>query len=202
MRIEQWLEIYEEILKDFGFSREKDEESARLIAELGKGKLLESSVLECIRGKEVAVVGGAYENEKIEEEFVITAGKAIEKVSLVPSIHVTDLEEPLEKILELEKRGCILVIHAHGDNVDRIREVVPRLRGFVATTQSKPFGRVYNFGGFTDGDRAVLIAKNFGAKKIVLYGFDFERAEGIKLKKLRWARRILEIEGCIPQRSS
>lgn len=202
MQLERWLKIYEEILKDFGFSREKDEESAKLIAELGKGKLLDSSVLECIRGKEVAIVGGAYENERIEEDFVITAGKAIEKVSLIPSVHVTDLEEPLEKLLELEKRGCILVIHAHGDNMHRIREVVPRLTNFVATTQSEPFDMVYNFGGFTDGDRAVLIAKKFGAKRIVLYGFDFERADGIKLKKLRWAKKILEIEGCIPQKSS
>ncbi|MEM2818029.1 MAG: hypothetical protein QXN39_06050, partial [Archaeoglobaceae archaeon] len=77
-----------------------------------------------------------------------------------------------------------------------------RLKSFVATTQSKPFGRVYNFCGFTDGDRAVLIAKKFGAKKITLYGFDFEKAEGTKLKKLKWAKKILEIEGCIPQKSS
>ncbi len=202
MRLEQWLKIYEEILRDFGFSKEKDEDSARLIAELGKDKLLDSSVLERIRGKEVAVIGGAYENERIEEDFVITAGKAIEKVSLIPSVHVTDLEENLEKLLELERNGCILVIHAHGDNISRIREVIPKLRSFVATTQSKPFGRVYNFGGFTDGDRAVLIAKNFGARKIVLYGFNFEKADGLKLKKLKWAKKILEIEGCIPQKFS
>ncbi|MEM3698594.1 MAG: 6-hydroxymethylpterin diphosphokinase MptE-like protein [Archaeoglobaceae archaeon] len=202
MHLEQWLKIYEEILRDFGFSKERDEESAKLIAELGRDKLLDSSVLECIRGKDVAVIGGAYENEKIKEDFVITAGKALEKVSLIPSVHVTDLEEPLKKLLELEKEGCILVIHAHGDNMHRIKEVVPRLKSFVATTQSKPFDRVYNFCGFTDGDRAVLIAKKFGAKKITLYGFDFEKAEGTKLKKLKWAKKILEIEGCIPQKSS
>ncbi|MEM3505403.1 MAG: hypothetical protein QW532_04150, partial [Archaeoglobaceae archaeon] len=103
MHLEQWLKIYEEILRDFGFSKERDEESAKLIAELGRNKLLDSSVLECIRGKDVAVIGGAYENEKIKEDFVITAGKALEKVSLIPSVHVTDLEEPLKKLLELEK---------------------------------------------------------------------------------------------------
>lgn len=202
MDLEQWLSIYEEILKDFGFSREKDDESAKLIAKLGKGKLLDSKVLECIKGKEVAVIGGAYENERIGEDFLITAGKAIEKVSFIPSVHVTDLEESIERLLELEQRGCILVIHAHGDNMQRIREVIPKLKHFVATTQSRPFNRVYNFGGFTDGDRAVLIAKRFGARKITLYGFDFERAEGKKLKKLKWAKRILEMEGCVPQKFS
>lgn len=199
MDLEQWLRIYEEIIRDFGFSRERDEESARLIAELGKEKLLEHTVLERIRGKEVAIIGGAYENEKVEEKFVITAGKAIEKTSIIPAIHVTDLEEPVEKLLHLEKSGCILVIHAHGDNIEKIREIVPRIGSFVATTQSRPFGRVYNFGGFTDGDRAVLIAKRFGAKKITLYGFDFDKAEGLKLKKLKWAKKILEIAGCITQ---
>ncbi|MCS7130036.1 MAG: DUF115 domain-containing protein [Archaeoglobaceae archaeon] len=197
MELKEWLKIYEQILLDFGFSREKDEESAKLIAKLGEGKLLDCKVLDCIRGKEVAVVGGAYEGEEIKEEFVVTAGKAVEKIAKIPRVHVTDLEEKLEKILELEKMGCILVFHAHGDNMDRIREVVPKVRKFVATTQSEPFGRVYNFGGFTDGDRAVIIAKNFGAKKITLYGFDFEKGEGLKLKKLKWAKKILEIEGIL-----
>jgi hypothetical protein len=68
----------------------------------------------------------------------------------------------------------------------------------VGTTQSVPFDRIYNFGGFTDGDRAALIAKKFGARKIRLYGFNFEKADNkIKLKKLKWAKRILEKEGII-----
>lgn len=197
MELKEWLKIYDEILRDFNFSRAKDEEAARLISELGKEKLLECKVLECIKDREVAIVGGAYQGEKIHQEFVITAGKALEKVDIIPRIHVTDLEESPEKILKLEEAGCILVFHAHGDNMERIREIVPKVRKFVATTQCEPFDRVYNFGGFTDGDRAVLMAKKFGAKKIVLYGFDFERGEGLKLKKLKWAKRILEIEGVL-----
>jgi uncharacterized Rossmann fold enzyme len=202
MDLGKWMKIYEQILADFGFSRERDEESAKLLAELGKEKLLDCSVLNLLNGKEVAVIGGAYCGEKISEEIIITAGKAVERFPLTPSVHVTDLEESAETLLKLERSGCILVIHAHGDNMHKIREIVPRLKSFVATTQSYPFGRVYNFGGFTDGDRAVIIAKTFGARKIGIYGFDFEKAEGLKLKKLRWARKILEMEGCIPQKSS
>lgn len=197
MELSEWLRIYEQILADLNFSRERDEEAARLISKLGRGKLLECKVLECIRGREVAVIGGAYSGERIEEEFVITAGKAVEKVDFTPSIHVTDMEESLELLLKLQDSGCILVLHAHGDNIHRICKVVPHLRHFVATTQSEPFDRVYNFCGFTDGDRAALIAKKFGAKKIALYGFDFSRGEGLKLKKLNWAKRILELEGII-----
>ncbi|AAB90362.1 6-hydroxymethylpterin diphosphokinase MptE-like protein [Archaeoglobus fulgidus] len=192
------MEIYEQILRDFGFSREEDERAARLMKELAGDRLLESSVLEFIRGKSVAVIGGAYEGESIREEVVITAGKAVNKVNFVPHIHVTDMEEDEKILASLEERGCILVLHAHGDNVERIKRVVPVVQRFVGTTQSTPFDRIYNFGGFTDGDRAALLAKKFGARRIRLYGFDFEKADNpVKLKKLKWAKFILEREGII-----
>ena len=35
------------------------------------------------------------------------------------------------------------------------------------------FANLQNYGGFTDGDRAVFIADHFKAKKIFLIGFDF-----------------------------
>ncbi len=200
MRLEKWLEIYEEILTDFGYDRQKDELAAEIMAELGRNKLLDSSVLEIVRGRDVAVVGGAYSGENIEEEMIITAGKAVYHVDFIPNIHVTDMEEDDEILIELERAGCILVLHAHGDNIERIRSAVPKIGKFVGTTQSVPFDRIYNFGGFTDGDRAALLAREFGARRIRLYGFDFTRAESMtKLKKLKWARRILEIEGILQQ---
>ncbi len=209
MDIEIWLNhFYPNILSDFGFSREYDERAAELIYELGWGKLLDSSILlEKIKDKEVLIIGGAVDEADVEtlkdSNWVkITAGKSILKIrdlmpNFISDIHVTDMEEPDELLIELEKQGCILVLHAHGDNIHRIQSVVPKLSRFVATTQSKPFDRIYNFGGFTDGDRAAIIAKMFNAKCIKLVGFDFERAEGIKLKKLRWAKKILEFEGLL-----
>lgn len=192
------MKLYEKILQDMGFSREDDEKAAKIMKDLAGEKLLDCSVLEFIRGKSVAVIGGAYRREITNEELLITAGKAINRVDFTPHIHVTDMEEDEDLLAKLEERGCILVLHAHGDNIDRIRKVVPRVRRFVGTTQSLPFDRIYNFGGFTDGDRAALIAKRFGAKSIKLYGFDFESGDNpVKLKKLKWAKKILEIEGII-----
>ncbi len=200
MQLERWLEIYEEILEDFGFDKQEDELAAKIMAELGRNKLLDKSVLGIVRGRDVAVVGGAYGGESIGEELIITAGKAVYHVDFIPNVHVTDMEENDEILVELERAGCILVLHAHGDNIERIRSVVPKVGKFVGTTQSVPFDRIYNFGGFTDGDRAALIAKEFGARRVRLYGFDFSHAEGeIKLKKLKWARKILEIEGILQQ---
>src|SRR5208283_4192155 len=53
-------------------------------------------------------------------------------------------------------------------------------------------------GGFTDGDRAAYLADHLGAERILLWGFDFERAaptdpvtHELKLMKLTWASRVL-----------
>ena len=211
MELKIWLErFYPKILSDFGFIKEEDEESARLIHELGKNKLMDCSVLkEKIHNRDVAVIGGALNSSdinnisKLEGYTVITAGKSILKLrafipNFIPDIHVTDMEESDEILIELERYGCILVLHAHGDNINRIKSVIPKLTRFIATTQSKPFDRVYNFTGFTDGDRAAIIAKEFGARSIRLIGFDFSNAsDEIKLKKLKWAEKILKFEGII-----
>jgi len=68
----------------------------------------------------------------------------------------------------------------------------------VLTTQSRPDNIVSNYGGFTDGDRAVCIARHFGARNILLLGFDFDRPSGkegsdprIKAMKLWWAKKII-----------
>ncbi len=211
MRPEEWFNFYSQIISEFGYSQREDEEAARLMHSLAKEKLLDAGVLKgIINGRSVAVIGGGIEESEVEEvkeeikegvnEVVITAGKAILRVEgkIKPHIHVTDMEEPDELLLQLEKEGCVLVLHAHGDNMERIRSVVPRLKSFVATTQSRPFNRVYNFGGFTDGDRAAIMAKEMGAASIKLYGFKFGRVvSDIKARKLKWAEKLLRHEGLL-----
>ncbi|MDD1718303.1 MAG: hypothetical protein LUO88_04425, partial [Methanoregulaceae archaeon] len=88
--------------------------------------------------------------------------------------------------------------HAHGDNIPLIRHWVPRFTGpFVATTQTRPLPGVHNWGGFTDGDRAVFAAHALGAKQVVLAGFDLDdpRVDPFKRGKLRIARRLLVLLG-------
>jgi len=73
----------------------------------------------------------------------------------------------------------------------------------IGTTEGKPFGNIHNFGGFTDGDRCVFLAKYFGAKCIVLFGMDFGTKIGkyskekisnrtTKIRKLRYGKKLLE----------
>ena len=102
--------------------------------------------------------------------------------------------------LEASSRGALTLLHAHGDNADLISRYSSLLKGPVAlTTQSYPRDIVYNFGGFTDGDRAVCFARHVGCRRILLPGFDYDHPmpkEGsdpaMKSRKLAWAKRIIE----------
>jgi hypothetical protein len=208
MEFEEWFEFYKKILMEFNFSKDEDERSAIIMSSLAREKLMDTLILDKkIRDKDVLVIGSALRDEDYEkirnfEGVKITAGKSIIKIrelypNFIPDIHVTDMEEDDDLLLELQKNKCILVLHAHGDNIDRVHSLVPKLLYFIGTTQSIPFDKVYNFGGFTDGDRSALMAKHFGARTIKLIGFDFEGAEGVKRRKLEWAKRILEYEKLI-----
>src|SRR5256885_16548883 len=58
MEFDAWEPFYDEILKDFGFSREKDEAVAvELDKLLGGNRVPDSSLRKLIRGKEVTVAG-------------------------------------------------------------------------------------------------------------------------------------------------
>ncbi|MGB9938235.1 hypothetical protein [Methanosarcina sp.] len=74
-----------------------------------------------------------------------------------------------------------------------LEKYVPRIKRFIATTQEKPFDRVYNFGRFSYGDRCVFVAKEFGARSLKLAGFNFDDSgvNTIKKKKLKWARELI-----------
>jgi len=141
-------------------------------------------------------------NRKKPEGTLIVSGSAAGRVracGIRPDIIVTDLDGDLKPQTDFSAEGCLTLILAHGDNADLLRTAAPLFRGpVILTTQGMPVGPVMNFGGFTDGDRAVCLAREFGAKIIHLCGFDFENPmpkEGsdpaVKLRKLAWAKRII-----------
>ena len=65
-----------------------------------------------------------------------------------------------------------MIVHSHGDNINRLPYAI-LFKYCLGTTEDKPFGKIKNFGGFTDGDRCVFLANHFGASKIILIGMDF-----------------------------
>ncbi|KKH96292.1 hypothetical protein EO95_16130 [Methanosarcina sp. 1.H.T.1A.1] len=207
-----WEPIYERILKDFGFDRTGDEEAARLLSQklTEKNTASLSEIKDTVSGKPLLVCGNApgLRNELLKldlSSFVIVAADGAAAVLMdmgrVPEVICTDLDGNSEADIEKEilacTRGSIVLIHAHGDNMDKLEKYVPRFRRFIATTQARPLDNVYNFGGFSDGDRCVFVAREFGAKSIRLAGFDFEdpSVNPIKKKKLNWAKELIEMLG-------
>lgn len=206
MRPDEWESIYPEILSDFGYSRSEDEASARLLnALMANAGLKDGDEISSCFGREATVFGPVYSGAMERGAFrgtLISAGDAtgaLMESKILPDVVVTDLDGDVEAQKEASRRGSLVFIHAHGDNRDRILEHAGDFRGpVVLTTQSKPFGSLFNFGGFTDGDRAVCIARHFGVSRIYLAGFDFASPalkDGsdpvIKAKKLKWAERII-----------
>lgn len=202
MHFEQWEPIYEQILRDFGWKRERDEEAARLLSSLLSGKTAELSILgDKIRGKDVLVCGNApklhHDLAKIDiKKYVIIvadgATSTLLKTGIVPDIIVTDLDGNIMDELEANRKGAIMVVHAHGDNMDKL-PLVLRFKNVIGTTQSAPLINVHNFGGLSDGDRCVFLAQAFDARSITLAGFYFddETVSETKKKKLKWAQKLI-----------
>jgi uncharacterized Rossmann fold enzyme len=203
MDFDVWEPYYCEILEYFGFDRKKDEEAARLLASLmTRDNLLSLTALTC--GNEVTVCGNApcLKDELTGIRGVVFAADAAAEVldahDIRPDAVFTDLDGATDRLLELNKSGTIVVIHAHGDNMPLLRHWVPRFRGpVVATTQSTPLAHVHNFGGFSDGDRAVFAADELGADHIKIIGFDLDdkNVDPVKRGKLLWARKLLALIG-------
>jgi len=206
MHFTEWEPYYRQILKDFGYDRRRDEEAARSLDSLLVGRPVpEEELGRALLGREVTVAGNA--ESLLEEipgigEFVVAADEAVSVLrehGREPQILVTDLDGKVEDQVEANARGCVAVIHAHGDNLTALRAWVPRFTGpVVGTTQAAPFGRIRNYGGFTDGDRAVCLAAHFGASPVRLAGFDFERPNAkdadaaTKRRKLDWAYILID----------
>lgn len=203
MKFEDWEPYYIQILAHFGFSRVEDEKAALLLADLAARDDL-PLLRDCCRGNHVTVCGNAPclkdELDQIKG-IVFAADAAADRLfsgGILPDAIFTDLDGAKESFIEMNLRGTILVVHAHGDNVPLLESWVPRFRGpFVATTQASPLPNVHNFGGFSDGDRAVFAADALGAKSIGIVGFDLDDVDvsPVKKGKLIWARKLLKILG-------
>ena len=224
MEFGEWSIYYEEILNDFGFSREDDEKSAQLLDEIlsEEGCLTLDDLSQIVGFSDKFIVFGAgpslkehiqkIKNDYDLKEYVLVAADgattAMVEERVAPDIIVTDLDGNLDDILLANLRGANVVIHAHGDNSDKIAQLTPFFTSVLGTTQAQPVGNLYNFGGFTDGDRAIFISVALGASEIILAGMDFgkivtkysrpnlatetAKADEIKSKKLKYAEKFTD----------
>ncbi|MDA0756825.1 MAG: DUF115 domain-containing protein [Crenarchaeota archaeon] len=212
MTIHGWKTKFNEIRKEFGYSEEEDLISAKKLDSLLKRKNSTKEFQNIIRGKTVFVIGAGpslskslkhiKKSKNIIKIVADGAVRALLEKNISPDILVTDLDGDLKSIKKIGKTKIPIIVHAHGDNFDRL-EIVKEFSNVTGTTQTKEFGKMKNFGGFTDGDRCVFLAEYFNASKIVLIGMDFGQEIGkyskhkvnnrkIKIKKLKFGKRIIE----------
>jgi hypothetical protein len=212
MTISGWKEKYREILKEFGFAQKKDVESAKRLNSLLKKRFPIKHLKRLVEEKSVFVIGAGpslssslHVLKKFNHITTIVADgalKALVERNIQPDIVVTDLDGDIESLKKVGKTDAIFVVHAHGDNMDKL-ELVLEFKNCIGTTESNSFGKIYNFGGFTDGDRCVFLANHFRAKKIILLGMDFGTRIGkyskidiadknLKIRKLNRGKKLLE----------
>ena len=222
MNYSEWAPIYQTILKRFGFSEADDEKTALWLSEKFKDNPTDSiSILnEKIAGKRIIICGNApslekeildcqlgrrFENSGIDTLIAADGAAAVlMKNGILPDIIVTDLDgknaDDADKEIEAADIGALLLVHAHGDNLETLEKYWPQLsekietKRIIPTCQCFPPAHLYNFGGFTDGDRCAYLACAFGAAEILLLGFDFEdrNVTALKRKKLECARILIE----------
>jgi uncharacterized Rossmann fold enzyme len=212
MTLRGWKTRYREIRDVFGYKESDYITSAKKLNSIVEKKFPSSNIKKKIFGKTVFVIGAgpSLDNaitimKKYKNVTKIVADGAVQaliKNNIEPDILVTDLDGNMTSIKKISKTNIPIIVHAHGDNKGQL-DIVKKFKNKIGTTQSEKFGRLENFGGFTDGDRCVFLAENFKAKKIILIGMDFGNTIGkyskhiikdrsLKLKKLACGKKLLE----------
>jgi len=206
-----WKKRYFSILKELNYSQKKDKESALILDSILQKTDTIKKIEKLIQDKTVFVIGSGPslsfaipKLKKLKRSIKIAADSSLKPLvdnGIIPDIIVTDLDGNEDTIKKISKTKSIFVIHAHGDNIEKL-EMVKKIKNCIGTTQTNPFNKIKNFGGFTDGDRGVFLASHFNAKKIILFGMDFGNKIGkfsntkksdreIKLKKLEIGMNLL-----------
>ncbi|MEM2961958.1 MAG: 6-hydroxymethylpterin diphosphokinase MptE-like protein [Candidatus Bathyarchaeia archaeon] len=223
LKLDEWWPWYVRIVEEFGFDTDRDRLSARILSGILSDRALSLEGLgKSLRGRNFIVFGcgpslegdldGALGLGLFSRYHTVAADGAtnalLERAHICPYAVVSDLDGGVRGLSEADRKGAITVIHAHGDNIDAVERLAPIFKGRVAgTTQTEPLSNVYNFGGFTDGDRAVFMLEEMGARRIVLMGMDFGPkvgryskpglkkevvADERKRRKLCFGKRLLE----------
>ena len=209
----EWEPTWLQIRTDFGFSAAEDLDAARILhAMVPASSRFRALGIQLRNRSDIVVVGCGPSLEKAPaalfgDQTVVAADGAVERLrelGILPQVLVTDLDGEPEALKWAADAGSIPVVHAHGDNREELRSLAPSLGPLLHGTHQvgpeNPLEPLRNLGGFTDGDRAVVMCEALGARSVRLVGFDFDAGPSryshrwdpaTKPRKLRWAERII-----------
>jgi uncharacterized Rossmann fold enzyme len=189
VRWEDWQPIYLDIVDMLNLDSSQDRVATELLTKMLQDIApcpLLRDLQQRIDGKTVVICGAGPSLAthlgsliKMEERTDLVYAAADGAVSALLahgckcSIITTDLDGDLDDIKEAKDRGAIAIVHAHGDNMDKIKEVIPVLGNVLGSTQVEPTDRAFLWGGFTDGDRACHLVADYSPRHIILAGMDF-----------------------------
>src|SRR6267143_4029171 len=130
MKLKGWEKKYSEILREFHYSRRKDVASAEILSSILKTKFPLKKLEEKIKNKTVFVIGAGsslsqsipllkkYKN--ITKIVADGATKALIENKVKPDIVVTDLDGNEKFLKKAGRENAIMIVHAHGDNIDKL----------------------------------------------------------------------------------
>ena len=195
-----WWKFQEEISVQFDFSKIREDVASRLVSDTKQNI---SSIRKCIEKKDLILVGaGLQKGTDIPSSNVIVADGALRaclEQDILPSLIVTDLDGYIPDILWARKKGSKVILHAHGDNIARVFQYLSDINPNCITT-TYPSASSNCWGGFTDGDRALMMSLSLNCNSVKMIGFNYNIIGNYsgdysprKLEKLLWAQKIVEV---------
>ena len=172
MTIRGWKTQFKEIRKEFEYLEKDDLISAEKLDSLLKGKNSKNQFQNMIKGKTVFIIGAGpsltrslkyiKKSKNVVKIVADGAVRALLEKNIKPDILVTDLDGDLKSIEKIGKTRIPIIVHAHGDNYEKL-EIVKKLKNVVGSTQTRKIGKIENFGSHQD-----LLNKSAIYKKLQL----------------------------------
>jgi len=214
MQWADWEPMDREIRATFGYGADADREAARRLHALAPRPSRWRDLRAALRNRrDIVVLGcgpdlGHVQASHLAGRTVVAcdgASRRLMEIGAPPSVVVTDLDGDPEGLRWAAAAGAYLVVHAHGDNVSQLEALVPALGplvlGTYATAPDEHLAPLRSLGGFTDGDRAVVLLEDVEARHATLVAFQFDAEPSryshrwdpeTKPRKLGFARRVVE----------
>ena len=187
-KTQYFREFYRRIVAGkLGLDPSRDSVASQYISTMIDCGLVEKAwkkITELSKNKEALIVGPVFHDEPActagRDTVVIGAdGSSLIYYYLTgkfPDITVSDLDGPMILYNMIVQYSKWIVVHPHGDNVYRLATLSYLLEydKTLYTTQTEDYRCIRNMGGFTDGDRAILLAVLLGFNRIRICGFSNE----------------------------
>ena len=196
--IDWWWDFQDRIESQFGFSRIREDVASRFVSRIFTP---EGDISDHIKDRDLVIVGaGVNSFTHIPESGLLVADGALRAClerGTIPEFIVTDLDGYISDLIWASKHGSKVIVHCHGDNLAALYRHSSHFRP-ICVTSTYPSTGTSCWGGFTDGDRALMMALSLGCKSVRLIGFDFSKIGDYsgkysprKLEKLEWAKKIV-----------